>query len=44
MEKFKPYVAPEENVAEFTVKAILLGVFFGIVFGCSTVYLALKAG
>ncbi|CAN5303511.1 oligopeptide transporter, OPT family [soil metagenome] len=44
METFKPYVAPEENVAEFTVKAILLGMFFGIVFGCSTVYLALKAG
>ena len=44
MEKFKPYVAPEENVAEFTLKAILLGVFFGIVFGCSTVYLALRAG
>ncbi len=44
MEKFKPYIAPEQNVAEFTLKAILLGVFFGIVFGCSTVYLALKAG
>jgi len=44
MEKFKPYVAPEENVAEFTVKAIVLGMFFGIVFGCSTVYLALRAG
>jgi OPT family oligopeptide transporter len=44
MEKFKSYIAPEQNVAEFTVKAILLGVFFGIVFGCSTVYLALRAG
>ncbi len=44
MEKFKPYIAPEQNVAEFTVKAIVLGVFFGVVFGCSTVYLALKAG
>ncbi|NOT73284.1 MAG: oligopeptide transporter, OPT family [Cyclobacteriaceae bacterium] len=44
MEKFKPYVAPEENVAEFTIKAIVLGMFFGIVFGCSTVYLALRAG
>ncbi len=45
MEKaFKPYVAPEENMAEFTMKSILLGVFFGVVFGCSTVYLALRAG
>ena len=44
LEKFKPYVAPEQNMAEFTLKAILLGSFFGIVFGCSTVYLALRAG
>jgi OPT family oligopeptide transporter len=44
MEKFKPYIAPEQNIAEFTLKAILLGSFFGVVFGCSTVYLALRAG
>ncbi len=44
MEKFKPYVAPEQNMAEFTVKSILLGAFFGVVFGASTVYLALRAG
>src|SRR5882672_6487726 len=41
---FKPYVAPEENVKEFTVKSIGFGILFGILFGCSTVYLALKAG
>lgn len=41
---FKPYVAPEENVAEFTVKSIVFGSLFGILFGCSTVYLALRAG
>ncbi len=44
MEKFKPYIAPEQNMAEFTVKSILLGAFFGVVFGASTVYLALRAG
>lgn len=44
MEKFKPFVAPEQNMAEFTLKSILLGAFFGVVFGSSTVYLALKAG
>ena len=43
-EKFRPFVAPEQNMAEFTVKSILLGAFFGIVFGSSTVYLALRAG
>ena len=29
---------------EFTLKAILMGCFFGILFGAATVYLALKAG
>ncbi|KXK26286.1 MAG: peptide transporter [Bacteroidetes bacterium OLB12] len=42
--KFKPYIAPELNVAEFTVKSVVFGSLFGILFGCSTVYLALKAG
>ncbi len=41
---FKPYVLPEQNMAELTIKSILLGCFFGIVFGCSTTYLAIKAG
>jgi OPT family oligopeptide transporter len=41
---FQPYIAPERNVPEFTTKAIVIGVFFGIVFGAATVYLALKAG
>lgn len=41
---FKPYIAPEQNIAEFTVKSVGFGVLFGILFGCSTVYLALKAG
>jgi OPT family oligopeptide transporter len=41
---FKPYIAPEHNVAEFTLKAILFGCLFGILFGSSTVYLALRAG
>src|SRR5678815_4075678 len=41
---FKPFVAPETKMKEFTVKAILMGSFFGIIFGAATVYLALKAG
>ncbi|MEO7989690.1 MAG: oligopeptide transporter, OPT family [Chryseolinea sp.] len=44
LKSFKPYIAPEQNIAEFTVKSIVFGVLFGILFGCSTVYLALKAG
>jgi len=41
---FKPYVAPDKTVAELTAKSIIFGSLFGILFGSSTVYLALKAG
>src|SRR2546426_5503070 len=43
-QEFRPYIADEQNVPEFTPKAIFLGVFFGILFGAATVYLALRAG
>ncbi|WP_343671391.1 OPT/YSL family transporter [Chitinophaga sp.] len=43
-ENFKPFVSPEVKMKEFTVKSILLGCMFGIIFGAATVYLALKAG
>lgn len=41
---FKPYISPSENVAEFTLKSIIMGAFFGILFGAASVFLALKAG
>jgi putative OPT family oligopeptide transporter len=41
---FHPYVAPSQSMAEFTAKAIVLGVIFGLIFGASTVYLGLRAG
>ena len=41
---FKPYIAPELKVKEFTFKAVLTGALFGVIFGAATVYLALKAG
>src|SRR5512147_915768 len=41
---FQPYVPASQSPAEFTVKAILLGVLFGLLFGASTVYLGLRAG
>ena len=41
---FKPYVPASQSPAEFTPRAILLGVFFGLIFGASTVYLGLRAG
>lgn len=42
--QFQPYIAPSDNVKELTVKSILVGALFGIIFGAATVYLALKAG
>jgi OPT family oligopeptide transporter len=42
--KFQPFVAPDTTMAEFTVKSVLVGAIFGIIFGAATVYLALKAG
>ncbi len=42
---FKPYI-PAENVSikEFTIRAVVIGSLFGVLFGAATVYLALKAG
>ncbi len=42
--KFKPFVAPGTAMKELTIKSILLGSLFGVIFGAATVYLALKAG
>src|SRR5574338_182241 len=41
---FQPYVSASQSPAEFTIKAIALGAFFGLIFGASTVYLGLRAG
>ena len=41
---FQPYVPASQTLPEFTPKAIVLGVLFGLVFGASTVYLGLRAG
>ena len=41
---FRPFIAPEIIMKELTIKSILLGSLFGVVFGAANVYLALKAG
>src|SRR5689334_15434394 len=41
---FKPYVPATESPAEFTLKAVIIGSLFGLLFGASTVYLGLRAG
>lgn len=41
---FSPYVPSSTIMPEFTWRAILMGSFFGVIFGAATVYLGLKAG
>jgi putative OPT family oligopeptide transporter len=37
-------VPASQSPAEFTIKAVILGALFGLIFGASTVYLGLRAG
>ena len=41
---FTPYVPATASPAEFTLKAVVIGALFGLLFGASTVYLGLRAG
>ncbi|HJS44692.1 MAG TPA: oligopeptide transporter, OPT family [Gemmatimonadales bacterium] len=40
----QPYIPPSQSPAELTLRAIVLGVILGLIFGASNVYLALKIG
>lgn len=42
--KFIPFVSPDTNMAEFTVKALLIGLVMAVVLGAANAYLGLKAG
>ena len=44
MPDFQPFVPSTERPPEFTLRAILLGCFFGLIFGMVTVYVGLRAG
>src|SRR6187401_561872 len=41
---FEPYVPASKSPAELTLKAVVIGALFGLLFGASTVYLGLRAG
>lgn len=43
-EQYPPVIPASQTVTEFTLKAILIGVFIGIVFGAANAYLGLKVG
>jgi len=42
--EFSPYVSPSESLREFSLRAIILGALFGILFGAVSVYVGLRAG
>ena len=44
MAEHQPYVPPSQAPSELTARSLLLGVVLGLVFGASSVYLALKIG
>src|SRR5712692_3519229 len=43
-EEFHPYVESSALLPEFSLRAVIFGAFFGIVFGAVTVYVGLRAG
>src|SRR6202163_432004 len=42
--EFRPYISADETLKEFTVRAVVLGALFGLLFGAVTVYVGLRAG
>lgn len=42
--KFTPFVSPETNMKELTLRAVLLGVIMAMFMGAANAYLGLKAG
>ncbi len=42
--KFVPFVSPETNMAEFTIRALIIGLVLAVVLGAANAYLGLKAG
>jgi putative OPT family oligopeptide transporter len=43
-DEFHPYIPATESIAEFTLRAVVLGSLFGLLFGAVTVYVGLRAG
>lgn len=42
--EFKPYVPADKHMAEFTAKALILGIIMAVVLGAANAYLGLRAG
>lgn len=42
--EYRPYIAPETHLREGTARAVITGTILGMIFGASSLYLALKVG
>src|SRR5713101_1135363 len=42
--EFRTYISADETLKEFTIRAVVLGALFGLLFGAITVYVGLRAG
>ena len=40
----EPFVAADSQIAEFSLRAVVLGILLGMIFGASSLYLVLKVG
>jgi len=43
-DSYPPFIPAQETIAEFTFKAVGLGILFGVIFGAANAYLGLRAG
>ncbi len=43
-DEYRPFVPPEQSIAELTVKAVLIGLLLAVVFGAANAYLGLRVG
>jgi len=41
---FVPFVSPDSNMAEFTIRALVIGLVMSVILGAANAYLGLKAG
>ena len=42
--RYKPFVPPETDLKEFTVRALIIGLIMAVILGAANAYLGLKAG
>ncbi|MDH4070516.1 MAG: oligopeptide transporter, OPT family [Ignavibacteria bacterium] len=40
----KPYIPPDTDLKDFTLKAVVIGAIFGVIFGSANAYLGLRVG